>query len=129
MGLAPRITGTKLDASSITLAATREKIEWARAAAGARADQLDFNTYPSAWPVTITDDLHGEVAKVIDAIAQRTGSRLREQDILDSPHLFIGSVDRLVEKVLQLREELGIRSFLFGEVGELEPVIARLSGQ
>ena len=129
VGLAPRITDGTLDAWSITLAATREKIGWARAAAGERADQLDFNTYPSAWPVTITDDLHGEVSAVIDAIAKRTGTRLSEADVLDSPHLFIGSVDRLVEKVLQLREELGIRSFLFGEVGDLEPVIARLSGQ
>ncbi|HEY8301079.1 MAG TPA: TIGR03621 family F420-dependent LLM class oxidoreductase [Jatrophihabitans sp.] len=129
VGLAPRITDSKLDAWSITLAATREKISWAREAAGDRADRLEFNTYPSGWPVTVTDDLHGEVARVIDALAQRTGARLSEADVLDSPHLFIGSVDRLVEKVLQLREELGIRSFLFGEVGDLEPVIARLSGQ
>lgn len=129
VGLAPRITGAKLDAWSITLAATREKIEWARAAAGERADHLEFNTYPSGWPVTVTNDLHGEVAKVVDAIAQRTGTRLSEDEVLDSPHVFIGSVDRLVEKVLRLREELGISSFLFGEVGELEPVIARLSGR
>lgn len=129
VGLAPRILHGRLDAGSITLAATREKIEWARAAAGDRADALDYNIYPSGWPATVTDDLHGEVRKVIDALRKRTGTELSEADVLDSPHLFIGSVDRLVEKFLQLREELGIRSILLGEIGELEPVLARLSDQ
>ena len=40
----------------------------------------------------------------------RTGVELTEDEVIDSPHLFIGSVDRLVEKFLQLREELGITS-------------------
>jgi hypothetical protein len=48
--------------------------------------------------------------------------------MLDSPHVFIGSVDRLVEKFLQLREELGISSVLLGEIDELAPVLERLAG-
>ncbi len=48
--------------------------------------------------------------------------------MLDSPHLFIGSADRLAEKFQQLREELGISSFLLGSVGELEPVLSKLAG-
>jgi probable F420-dependent oxidoreductase len=127
VGLAPRITNGKLDAWSITLDATREKIGWARAAAGDRADALDFNIYPSAWPVTVTDDLHGEARKVVDAVRTRTGTELSEAEIIDSPHVFIGSVDRLVEKFLQLRDELGIRNILLGEPGELEAVLAKLS--
>jgi probable F420-dependent oxidoreductase len=129
VGLAPRI-GPKstVDAASITLAATREKIDWVRAAAGDRFESIELNTYPSVWPVTVTDDLHGEAGRVIDHVRGRTGVELTEQEVIDSPHLFIGSIDRLVEKFLQLREELGISSILLGDIGELTSVLERLSG-
>ncbi|MEO7260177.1 MAG: TIGR03621 family F420-dependent LLM class oxidoreductase [Jatrophihabitantaceae bacterium] len=130
VGLAPRIrANTEVDAASLTLAATREKIGWVRDAAGDRFPSLEFNIYPSSWPVTVTDDLRSEARKVIDDLRSRTGVELTEDEVIDSPHLFIGSVDRLVEKFLQLREELGISSILLGDLGELEPVLERLSGR
>ena len=129
VGLAPRILGTgRVDAASLTLAAAREKIEWVREAAGDRFDSLEFNIYPSTWPVTVTDDLRGEARRVIDSLRSRTGIELTEQEVIDSPHLFIGSIDRLVEKFLQLREELGITSILLGDLDELTPVLERLVG-
>jgi probable F420-dependent oxidoreductase len=130
IGLAPRIKPKAgLDAESLTMAATREKIDWVREAAGDRFESLEFNIYPSGYPATVTDDLHGEARKVIDHLRSRTGVELSEDEVIESPHLFVGSVDRLVEKFLQLREELGISSILLGEIGELEPVLERLSGQ
>jgi probable F420-dependent oxidoreductase len=130
VGLAPRIAKNgKLDAASITLAAAREKIGWVREAAGDRFDSLEFNIYPSTWAATVTDDLHGEARRVIDSLRTRTGVEFTEAEVLDSPHLFIGSIDRLVEKFLQLREELGITSILLGDVDEFAPVLARLAGQ
>ena len=99
-----------------------------RAAAGDRFESLEFNIYPSVWPPTVTDDLHAEARKVIDHLRSKTGVELTEDEVIDSPHLFLGSVDRLVEKFLQLREELGISSILLGDIGELEPVLERLSG-
>jgi probable F420-dependent oxidoreductase len=129
VGLAPRIQkNATLDAASLTLAATREKIGWVRDAAGDRFEDLEFNIYPSGWPVVVTDDLRGEARQIIDRLRSRTGVELTEDEIIDSPHLFIGSVDRLVEKFQQLREELGITSILLGDIGELEPVLERLSG-
>jgi hypothetical protein len=65
---------------------------------------------------------------VIDSIRQRTGIELTEAQVLDAPHLFIGSVDRFVEKFQRLREELGISSFMVGEIDELAPVVERLAG-
>ncbi len=129
VGLAPRIQRNgAVDAASLTLAATREKIDWVRDAAGDRFDSLEFNIYPSTWPVTVTDDLRGEARRVIDSLRSRTGIELTENEVIDSPHLFIGSVDRLVEKFLQLRAELGISSVLLGELDELTPVLERLGG-
>ncbi|MGI8414723.1 MAG: TIGR03621 family F420-dependent LLM class oxidoreductase [Nakamurella sp.] len=128
VGLSPRIRASAtVDAHSLTLAATREKIDWVREAAGDRFESLEFNIYPSVWPVTVTDDLRGEARRVIDELRSRTGTELTEDEVIDSPHLFIGSVDRLVEKFLQLREELGISSVLLGAVGDLEPVLERLA--
>ena len=129
VGLAPRILANSvLDAHSLTLAAAREKIGWVRDAAGERFSALELNVYPSVWPVTITDDLRGEARRVIDSLRTRTGVELTEDEVIDSPHLFIGSVDRLVEKFLQLREELGIASIMLGGIDELTPVLERLVG-
>lgn len=129
VGLAPRIlSGQRPDPLSITWTATEEKIDWVREAAGHRFGGLSFNVYPSQWPITVTDDLHGEARKVIDRMLERTGVEMTEQEVIDSPHIFIGSHDRFVEKFSELRERLGISSFLVGSLDELGPVVERLAG-
>lgn len=129
VGLAPRILSRRRpDARSLTWAATEEKIAWVREAAGERFDDLELNVYPSAWPPTVTDDLRGTARAVIDSLRERSGIELTEQEVIDSPHLFIGSIERFVEKFAELRERLGISSFMVGEMGQLDPVVERLSG-
>ena len=129
IGLAPRILGEQRpDPRSITFEATAEKIAWVREAAGERFADLTFNIYPSAWPVTVTDDVGAEARSIIDYLKGRTGIELTEAEVLDSPHLFIGSVDRFVEKFESLRERLGITSIMVGGVDELAPVVERLAG-
>ena len=129
VGLAPRIlAGQRPDPRSITWTATEEKLDWVRAAAGHRFGGLSFNVYPSQWPITVTDDLRAEARKVIDHLRERSGVEMTEQEVIDSPHIFIGSVDRFVEKFSELRERLGINSFLVGSLDELGPVVERLAG-
>ena len=129
VGLAPRILGEqRADPTSLTWAAAEEKIGWVREAAADRFDDLVFNVYPSGWPITLTDDLRGEARKVVDRHRSRTGVELTEQEIIDSPHVFIGSVERFVEKFCEMREGLGISSFLVGDLTELGPVVERLAG-
>ncbi len=130
VGLAPRVlAGQRSDPGSLTLAAAAEKIEWVREAAGERFDQLVFNVYPSSWPVTITDHARSEAGKVVDHLRGRSAVDLTEDEVLESPHLFIGSVEGLVEKLRMLRERLGISSFMCGDLDELIPVVERLVGQ
>jgi probable F420-dependent oxidoreductase len=129
VGLAPRVLRRGVaDPTSFTWAATEEKIGWVRAAAGDRFDELTLNVYPSFWPVTVTDDLEGEAAKVVAAMKERSGTGLTVQEVIESPHIFIGSHDRFVEKFTELRDRLGISSFLVGELDELGPVVQRLAG-
>jgi probable F420-dependent oxidoreductase len=128
VSLAPRILREQRgDPRSITWAATEEKLGWVREAAGERFDDLELNVYPSQWPIVVTDDLRGEARKVIDRMKSRTGVELTEDEVIASPNIFIGSVDRFVEKFEELRERLGISSFMVGDIDELAPVIERLA--
>ena len=129
VGLAPRtLVGERTDPRSITFAATVEKIEWVRAASGGRFGSLRFNVYPSSSPVLITDDARAQAAKVRNRLLARTGYELTVDEVLESPHVFIGSVDGLVAKFQDLRERLGISSFMTGRIDELAPIVERLVG-
>ena len=129
VGLAPRIMrGGRPDPRSFTWAATEEKIGWVREAADERFDELVFNVYPSFWPVTVTDDLDGEAQNVAAALKERSGIELTVHEVIDSPHVFIGSHDRFVEKFTELRDRLGISSFLVGDLDRLGPVVEQLAG-
>ena len=129
VGLAPRIiTGKGGDPRSITLEATAEKIDWVREAAGDRFDSLEFNCYPSGHPPMITDDARPELRKLADRHRERTGLEITEDELLESPHVFIGSIDALTDKIRMLRERLGISSFMVGEIDDLAPVVKRLAG-
>jgi probable F420-dependent oxidoreductase len=116
VGLAPRPG----DPRSYTAAGTAEKIGWVRAAAGDRFDRLEFNAYPSGGPVVITDDARGAAADR----AQRLG--LTVEEVLDSPHVYIGSVAGLTEKILGLRERFGITSVMLDDYATAAPIIERL---
>jgi probable F420-dependent oxidoreductase len=108
---------------------TRQQVAWVRDAAGDRFDDLVLNVYPSFHPLTITDDARGEARRVADALRRHAGVDLTDDEVLDSAHLYIGSLDSLVEKVAGIREELGISSFMLGEPDEMWPLVERLAGR
>ena len=134
VGLAPRpLAGAPASAGadprSITVAGTREKIAWVREAAGARFDTLELNCYPSGGPAMITNDARGEAGRRAERMRAATGYDVAVDDVLASPHVWVGSVDALVEKCLGLREELGISSIMFDDIEGLAPVVERLAGR
>lgn len=47
---------------------------------------------------------------------ERIGVEMTEQEVIDSLHIFIGWHDQFVEKFSELRERLGISSFLVGSL-------------
>ncbi len=130
VGIAPRalVDGTA-DVMGCTLAGSEKKIAIIREAAGPHFDQLEINTYPS-FSAKVTDQARPAAREVADRIRRRYGVDLSEQDILESPHVFIGSLDGLVEKFQMLRERLGINHIYVGEdYGDFAPVVERLSGE
>lgn len=132
VGLAPRILdtpdGLAADPSSITIAGTEEKIGWVRAAAGDRFDSIELNTYPSGGPLVITDNALAMARDRAGDLYRRTGVELTAAEVLESPHTMIGSVAGLAEKILELRDRLGITSFMLGGVRTALPLVERLAG-
>jgi probable F420-dependent oxidoreductase len=129
VGLAPRLLpGVRGDPRSITVGATEEKIGWVRAAAPDRFDELEFNVYPSMSQVSITDHARSELETLAARLEERSGLAVSVDELAESPHIYIGTVDRLVDKIRTLRERLGISSFMLGGVDELAPVVERLAG-
>ena len=130
VSLAPRILpNRKGDPRSITIEATAEKIEWVREAAGDRFDEITLNVYPSQAPIIVTDHARAEARKAADAIKSRSGLEITEDELLESPQIFIGSIEGLAEKLNGLRQRLGITSFMCGTGGDLDPLVERLAGR
>lgn len=133
VGLAPRVSHdaqghVRLDPYSITAAGTDEKLSWIREAAGARFGELELNTYPSGGPMVITDRARSVAQERADRLYQQTGVRLSAEEILESPHVFIGSVDDLARKLVEMRERWGITSVMVGDIDTAAPLVERLAG-
>jgi len=135
VGVAPRTLASasspsvvRSDPRSITVAATEEKLGWVREAAGDRFADLEINAYPSGTSPILTDHARKDAADVLDGIRHRTGIEISLDDFLESPHVFIGSVDGLVTKLREQRERLRISSIMVGDLDTLAPVVERLAG-
>jgi len=117
-------------APSCTFEATREKVGWVKEAAGARFDAIELNTYPSFRPASVTDEPRKAAEALLTRLNERQPSGLTVEQLLDSPHVFIGTIDQLVEKFTRLRDELGISNVMVGNgMEDFAPVVERLAGR
>jgi probable F420-dependent oxidoreductase len=130
VGLAPRPgRGGTRDLASYLASATEEKIGWVREAAGARFPELVLNTYPSMSPVIVTDHALREAHDLAARANARSATQATAEELLDSPHIFIGTIDALVDKIVGLREQFGISSVMLDDVDALAPIVERLAGR
>ena len=129
VGFAPRIGEKSGGFKSCTFEATREKLEWVREAAGARFDDIELNTYPSFRPAAVTNEPKKAAEELLARLNERAPSGLTVDELLDSPHVFIGTADQLVEKFTRLRNELGISNIMVGSgIDDFAPIVERLAG-
>ena len=80
-------------------------------------------------PVIVTDHALREA----DALSARANAastvEVTGADLLESPHIFIGTIDSLVDKIVGLRERFGISSVMLDDVDALAPIVERLAGR
>lgn len=106
-----------------TVEARGEQVGWVREAAGARFDRLELAMV--AYRAVVTDRSWDVAAE----LAPQYG--VGPEQLLALPDFLIGSVEEMVERLLERRERFGV-SYI--EVGDREaagfaPVVARLAGQ
>lgn len=126
VGLNPKLTTGRIDASAGvdgTAAMTERKIAWIREAAGDRFGRIELHTRIHLALVT---DQRDETA---DALA--AGFGLSPEEALSSPHALVGTVEQIVEDLLERRERFGIASIglSLDAMDTMAPVVAALSGR
>jgi probable F420-dependent oxidoreductase len=124
VGLVPRARrdGSGLDMTDLSDAATREKLEWIRSAAGERFDSLEIHALIQA--VAVAD----RRTAAADQLASRF--KVARDVVLETPYVLLGTVEEMCESLRQRRERYGI-SYLTVFERDMEvfaPVVARLAG-
>jgi probable F420-dependent oxidoreductase len=124
----------RVDMSNIALAAVEHKVECVRAAAGERFSDIELNM--TVREVRLTDDRRATARELLNAWASVPSryanlDRLSEDDVLDSPHMAIGTVQQIVEQFEIARERWG---FAYQEVSSSDaeavaPIMERLNGR
>jgi hypothetical protein len=104
-----------------------------RAHSGAVSPGIDHysgnSSNPVGGPIVVTGDPRAEAGRRADRLGEQTGVELTVEEVLDSPHVFIGSVKDLTRKFVDLRERFGISSFLVDDLDVLAPAVEELAGR
>jgi probable F420-dependent oxidoreductase len=105
-----------------TAAATDEKLQWVRAAAGPRWADLEIQV--RVHLAVVTDDRDG----VVDALAGGFG--LTPAQARETPHALCGSVEQIADDLVERRDRFGISAIgvSVDVLHDLAPVVARLAG-
>lgn len=107
---------------SSTAELTAQKIEWIRAGAGDRFDDLEIEI--GAYFTVVTDQRDETLAKMAPMFAM-------EPDVFaEHPHALIGSVDSICDQLVERRETYGISYVTFAArmVDAVAPIVERLAG-
>jgi probable F420-dependent oxidoreductase len=123
IGLVPRARrdGSGLDLTDLSDAATREKLEWVRAAAGDRFDSLEIHALIQAVAV-------GPRRAAADDLASRF--KVARDVVLETVYVLLGTTQEICETLRERRARYGI-SYLTVFERDMEafaPVVERLAG-
>jgi probable F420-dependent oxidoreductase len=101
---------------------TAQKLEWVRAGAGDRFDQIELEI--GAYFVAVDDDPSAMIA----AMASRFG--VSDEELASHPHALLGSVDTICETLQERREQYGFSYITVPQrnLDDFAPIVARLSG-
>ena len=107
---------------SSTAELTAQKIDWIRDGAGDRFDSLELEI--AAYFTIVTDDRDTMLEKLSPRFA------LTPEQLMQHPHILIGSVDSICEQLIERREAYGISYVTFGAsvLDAVIPIVERLAG-
>jgi probable F420-dependent oxidoreductase len=99
-----------------------EKFGWIRADSGDRFDDLEFNAWLSVGRVT------NDMSRMSDRLSAAFGAPAAE--VLESPLVLAGTVERIVDQLEQRRARWGYSYFVLPQpaTGDFAPIIARMTG-
>jgi probable F420-dependent oxidoreductase len=125
VGIAARAkpTGDGLDAAEETHGWVAQKVEWLREAAPDRFDDLELALLISQ--LEVTNDRQAAAERIAGQISRPV------HEVLASPRILIGSIDEIVENLLEQRERYGFSyvSVFPRDTEIFAPVVARLAGR
>ncbi|MEM7029593.1 MAG: TIGR03621 family F420-dependent LLM class oxidoreductase [Chloroflexota bacterium] len=119
-------TGTLSNDPTERLAASvEEKLTWIKEGAGKRFSDIELSLCPT---VIITTNREQHAQHFID---KNNWSDISVSDILEMPSVFIGSVDEIVEQMLQRRSHYGFSYYIVTdkEMEAFAPVVAQLANK
>jgi probable F420-dependent oxidoreductase len=123
VGLLVKTAGSRVNLADGSAAATEQRIEWIKAAAGDRFSALELNTL--VYNVVVTDNGR----RVADELAVAWGCT--PEQLLDTIYVLVGSIEHISEQIQMWRERFGVSYIAIpGEenIETLAPVVARLAG-
>ena len=127
MTINPRVLpdGNNVDMQDAASAATLQKIEWIREAAGDRFDEIELSLLVLEVVRTDGEELSGPLQ------ATGVGALVTGDQPLQGIYVLAGSVNQLCEQVLSNRERFGISyiSVFEKDMEAFAPVVERLAGQ
>ena len=127
VGINVKTTATGgFDASSLTSTATDQKVAWIQAAAGARFAALELSI--SMPFVAVTDKPQEAAANYVQDLG--IAEYMTPQQLLESPHCAIGSIDQIIERLQAHRERYKCSYFVIHDdsIDVFAPIVARLTG-
>jgi probable F420-dependent oxidoreductase len=127
-------TDGRVDMPNISLQAVENKVRCIKEAAAARFADIELNM--TIREVRITADRRAMARQLLNEWTAQSRlltnvEQVSEQDVLDSPHIAIGSVEEIIEQLEVSRERWG---FSYLEVSStdaeaVQPVLERLNGR
>lgn len=124
----------RVDMANIKLAAVEDKVRYVREAAGSRFADIELNM--TVRELRLTEDRRAVARQLLNdwaSVPERYAGldELTEDDVLDSPHMALGTVQQVVEQFEMARERWG---FNYLEVSSTDaeavaPVLEQLAGR
>jgi len=114
------------DHASISAEDTAKKVAWVQQAGGARLEQIEFSIY--LLDVAVTGDRAGAVQQIVE---ERSDVGFTHSQVLESPHIIVGSIEEIVADLEQRRERFGISHIVISDdkIDEFAPIVAQLAGR